>query len=48
MTEDREMLTNPELVEQRKQLQSKRGENPLVNQKMMKFDPKASNVLSCI
>lgn len=48
MTEDREMLTNPDLVEQRKQLQTKRGDNPLINQKMMKFDPKASNVLNTL
>jgi len=48
MTEDREMLTNPDLVEQRKELQSKRGENPLIRQNMMKFDPKSSNVLSTL
>merc|ERR1711934_165280 len=35
MTEDREMLTNPELVEKRKDLQTTRQhDNPLVQQKM--------------
>jgi len=48
MTEDREMLTNPDLVEQRKKLQTQRGENPLISQKMMKFDPRASNVLNTL
>jgi len=48
MTEDREMLTNPELVEQRKKLQTQRGENPLISQKMMKFNPQTSNVLNTL
>jgi len=48
MTEDREMLTNPDLVEQRKKLQTQRGENPLIAQKMMKFNPQASNVLNTL
>ena len=48
MTEDREMLTNPDLVEARKELKSVRGENPLVAQKMMKFDPSKSNILSTL
>merc|ERR1712203_450284 len=48
MTEDREMLTNPELVEARKELKTVRGENPLVAQKMMKFDPSKSNILSTL
>ena len=48
MTEDREMLTNPDLVEARKELKTVRGENPLVAQKMMKFDPRASNVLNTL
>jgi len=48
MTEDREMLTNPDLVEQRKKLQTERGENPLIAQKMMKFNPAASNVLNTL
>jgi hypothetical protein len=47
MTEDREMLTNPELVEQRKKLQAQR-ENPLVAQKMNTFDPSKSGVLATI
>merc|ERR1719251_443806 len=42
MTEDREMLTNPDLVEARKDLKSKRGENPLIAQKMMTYDPSKS------
>ena len=48
MTEDREMLTNPDLVEQRKKLQTQRGENPLIRQNMMKFDPKNSNVINTL
>merc|ERR1712203_382205 len=49
MTEDREMLTNPELVEKRKDLQSNmRNENPLVQQKMQQFDPRKSNVLTTL
>ncbi len=48
MTEDREMLTNPDLVEQRKKLQVQRGENPLIAQKMMKFDPNQSSVLTTL
>merc|ERR1719283_741250 len=48
MTEDREMLTNPELVEKRKDLQSTRHDNPLISQKMMKFDPTKSNILSTL
>ena len=48
MTEDREMLTNPDLVEARKDLKTKRGENPLIAQKMMSFDPSKSNILSAI
>ena len=48
MTEDREMLTNPDLVEARKELKTVRGENPLVAQKMMKFDPSKSNILSTL
>merc|ERR1712087_191619 len=48
MTEDREMLTNPDLVEARKDLKTARGENPLVAQKMMKFDPSKSNILSTL
>ena len=48
MTEDREMLTNPDLVEARKDLKTARGENPLVAQKMMTFDPSKSNILSAI
>ena len=40
MTEDREMMTNPDLVEARKDLKKERGENPLITQKMMKFDPR--------
>merc|ERR1712055_874057 len=45
MTEDREMLTNPDLVEKRKDLQSTRvqHDNPLIQQKMMNFDPRKSN-----
>ena len=42
------MLTNPDLVEARKELKTVRGENPLVAQKMMKFDPRASNVLNTL
>ena len=38
------MLTNPDLVEARKDLKSARGENPLVAQKMMKFDPSKSSI----
>ena len=48
MTEDREMLTNPDLVEARKELKTVRGENPLVAQKMMKFDPSKSTILSTL
>jgi len=48
MTEDREMLTNPDLVEARKDLKTQRGENPLISQKMMKFDPTKSNILSTL
>ena len=48
MTEDREMMTNPDLVEARKDLKKERGDNPLINQKMMKFDPKSSNVLNTL
>lgn len=50
MTEDREMLTNPELVEKRKdlQIQHPRNENPLVAQKMRAFDPRQSNVLTTL
>ena len=48
MTEDREMLTNPDLVEARKDLKTQRGENPLIQQKMMNFDPSRSNVLSAV
>ena len=50
MTEDREMLTNPELVEKRKDLQSTRvqHDNPLIQQKMMNFDPRKSNVLTTL
>ena len=49
MAEDREMLTNPELVEKRKDLQSNmRNENPLVQQKMQQFDPRKSNVLTTL
>merc|ERR1719232_1840485 len=48
MTEDREMLTNPDLVEARKDLKTARGENPLVAQKMMTFDPSKSNILSTL
>lgn len=47
MTEDREMLTNPELVEQRKRLQAQR-ENPLIAQKMNTFDPSKSGVLATL
>lgn len=47
MTEDREMLTNPELVEQRKKLQAQR-ENPLIAQKMNTFDPTKSGVLATL
>jgi hypothetical protein len=47
MTEDREMLTNPELVEKRKELH-KTQENPLIAQKMMNFDPRRSNVLTTL
>ena len=42
------MLTNPDLVEQRKKLQVQRGENPLIAQKMMKFDPNQSSVLTTL
>ena len=43
------MLTNPELVEKRKDLQSNmRNENPLVQQKMQQFDPRKSNVLTTL
>ena len=48
MTEDREMMTNPDLVEARKDLKKERGENPLVTQKMMKFDPRKSNILTTL
>ena len=49
MTEDREMLTNPELVEKRKDLQTTRQhDNPLVQQKMQQFDPRKSNVLTTL
>merc|ERR1712105_583906 len=50
MTEDREMLTNPELVEKRKDLQTTRmqHDNPLVQQKMQQFDPRKSNVLTTL
>jgi len=48
MTEDREMMTNPDLVEARKDLKKERGDNPLINQKMMKFDPRKSNILGTI
>ena len=48
MTEDREMLTNPELVEKRKDLQAVRHDNPLVQQKMQQFDPRKSNVLTTL
>merc|ERR1712165_177454 len=48
MTEDREMLTNPDLVEARKDLKKERGENPLISQKMMKFDPRKSNILTTL
>ena len=48
MTEDREMLTNPDLVEARKDLKTARGENPLVAQKMMKFDSSKSGVLATL
>merc|ERR1712203_295153 len=49
MTEDREMLTNPELVEKRKGLQTTRQhDNPLVQQKMQQFDPRKSNVLTTL
>ena len=46
----REMLTNPELVEKRKDLQSTRvqHDNPLIQQKMMNFDPRKSNVLTTL
>ena len=42
------MLTNPDLVEARKDLKTARGENPLVAQKMMKFDPSKSNILTTL
>merc|ERR1712106_349756 len=45
MTEDREMLTNPELVEKRKDLQH---DNPMVQQNMRQFDPRQSNVLGAL
>jgi len=48
MTEDREMMTNPDLVEARKDLKKERGENPLIAQKMMKFDPRKSNILTTL
>ena len=50
MTEDREMLTNPELVEKRKDLQSTRvqHDNPLIQQKMMNFDPRKAKVLTTL
>jgi hypothetical protein len=48
MTEDREMLTNPELVEKRKDLQQNKNDNPILAQKMQKFDPRQSNVLSTL
>ena len=48
MTEDREMLTNPDLVEARKDLKTARGENPLVAQKMMTFDPSKSSIAGII
>merc|ERR1711992_397902 len=48
MTEDREMLTNPDLVEARKDLKTQRGENPLIAQKMMTFDPSKSNILTTL
>ena len=48
MTEDREMMTNPDLVEARKDLKKERGENPLITQKMMKFDPCKSNNLTTL
>ena len=48
MTEDREMLTNPDLVEARKDLKSKRGENPLIAQKMMTYDPSKSSIVAAI
>merc|ERR1719186_175092 len=49
MTEDREMLTNPDLVEKRKDLQTTRQhDNPLVQQKMQQFDPRKSNVLTTL
>ena len=47
MTEDREMLTNPDLVEARKDLKTKRGENPLIAQKMMTYDPSKSRIVQC-
>jgi len=48
MTEDREMLTNPDLVEARKDLKTQRGENPLIAQKMMTFDPSKSSIVGVI
>ena len=42
------MLTNPELVEKRKDLQAVRHDNPLVQQKMQQFDPRKSNVLTTL
>ena len=48
MTEDREMLTNPDLVEARKDLKTKRGENPLIAQKMMTYDPSKSSIVAAI
>jgi len=48
MTEDREMLTNPDLVDKRKELQNMRHDNPLIQQKMMNFDPRKSNVLQTL